>query len=164
MIDQNQFVGLTMSGLARRAFLPELAGDTSGPFRRLDDRFACERHMLDFGVRFTLHSDAGVRRTPIDTLALGLRAAVHELRLTPAEAIRAATSTAAEAIGLPDRGRLLPGLRADLLVVAGNPVTDIAALEQVRAVIQAGRLHNPASRALVNAEQAALRITQPERP
>src|SRR5262245_45449000 len=39
MIDQNQFVGLTMSGLARRAFVPELAGDTSGPYRRLDARF-----------------------------------------------------------------------------------------------------------------------------
>jgi imidazolonepropionase-like amidohydrolase len=140
LIDQNQFVGLTMSGLARRAFLPELAGDTSGPARRLDARFACERRMLDFGVRFTLHSDAGVRLTPIDRFALGLRAAVHELQLTPAEAIRAATATAAEAIGLTDRGVVAPGKRADLLVVEGDPTADISALERVRAVFQAGRL------------------------
>lgn len=139
MIDQNQYVGLTMSGLARRAFVPELAGDTSGPFRRLDARFACERRMLDFGVRFTLHSDAGVRLTPIDRFALGLRAAVLELRLTPAEAIRAATTTAAEAIGLSDRGVIAPGKRADLLIVEGDPTADIAALERVRAVFQAGR-------------------------
>ena len=138
LIDQNQYVGLTMSGMARRAFLPE-ARDDSGPYRRLDMRFECERRMIDFGVPFTLHSDAGVRLTPIDRFALGLRAAVVELRLTPAEAIRAATVTAAEAIGLSDRGVLAAGKRADLLVVRGNPLADLAALENVRAVIQAGR-------------------------
>src|SRR5262245_30196027 len=103
MMDQGQFAGLTMSGLTRRAVVPDDGSDVPALLRRLDARFACERQMLEFGVRFTLHSDAGVRRTPIDTLALGLRAAVVELGLTPAEAIRAATSSAAEAIGLPDR-------------------------------------------------------------
>ena len=164
MIDQGQFAGLTMSGLTRRAVVPDDGSDVPALLKRLDARFACEREMIDFGVRFTLHSDAGVRRTPIDTLALGLRAAVHELRLTPTEAIRAATVTAAEAIGLPDRGRLAPGLRADLLVAAGNPLSDIAALEQVRAVMQAGRSIELPRRALVDAEQATLGIGQPQRP
>src|SRR5262249_46218502 len=57
MIEQEQYVGLTMSGTTRRAFLPQIARDTSGPVRRLDSRFACERRMIDAGVRFTLHSD-----------------------------------------------------------------------------------------------------------
>lgn len=139
MIDQGQFAGLTMSGTTRRAFLPQIAADTSGPVRRLDARFACERRMLDAGVRFTLHSDAGVRLTPIDTFAVGLRTAVLELRLTPAEVLVAATSTAAEAIGLSDRGVLTPGKRADLLIVEGNPLEDLACLEKVRAVMKAGR-------------------------
>jgi imidazolonepropionase-like amidohydrolase len=163
MIEQGQFAGLTMSGLTRRALVPDDGSDVPALLKRLDARFACERRMIDSGVRFTLHSDAGVRRTPIDTLALGLRAAVHELRLTPAEAIRAATATAAEAIGLPDRGRLAPGLRADMLVVAGNPLTDMSALEKVRAVMQAGRLVELPSRALVDAEQATLRIADSHR-
>src|SRR5262249_279651 len=77
--DQGQYVGLTMSGIARRAFLPQIARLDAGPVRRLDARFACERRMLDHGVRYTLHSDAGVRLTPIDRLDLGLRAAVTEL-------------------------------------------------------------------------------------
>src|SRR5262245_36667657 len=47
IIDQEQYVGLTMSGIARRSFLPQIAQDTSGPVRRLGDRFACERRMLD---------------------------------------------------------------------------------------------------------------------
>src|SRR5262249_13391572 len=90
LVGQRQYVGLTMTGMTRRAFLPEAARDGSGPVRRLDARFACERQMIEFGVPFTLHSDAGVRWTPIDRFALGLRAAVVELHLTPAEAIVAA--------------------------------------------------------------------------
>ncbi len=138
MIDQNQFVGLTMSGLARRAFLEELHDCDSPPFRRLDARFACERQMIDFGVPFNIHSDAGVRLCPIDQFALGLRAAEIELRLSPTEILRAVTSTAAEAIGLPDRGLLKPGKRADLIVVAGDPTRDLRCLHQVRAVMKAG--------------------------
>jgi imidazolonepropionase-like amidohydrolase len=136
---ENLFVGLTMSGNTRRAFLPAVRANTSGPVRRLDARFACERRLLECGVRYTLHSDAGVRWTPIDRFDLGLRAAVLELRLTPAEALRAATTTAAEAIGLNDRGVLAPGKRADVVVVEGNPLTDLACLERVRAVMKAGR-------------------------
>jgi imidazolonepropionase-like amidohydrolase len=111
----------------------------TGPVRRLDMRFACERRMLDSGVRYTLHSDAGVRLTPINRFDLGLRAAVIELRLTPAEALAAATATAAEALGLGDRGTLTPGRRADLVVVEGNPLEDLACLERVAAVMKAGQ-------------------------
>jgi imidazolonepropionase-like amidohydrolase len=139
MIDQGQYVGLTMSGTTRRAFLPQIAGSKAGPVLRLDARFACERQMIDAGVRFTLHSDAGVRLTPIERFDLGLRAAVKELGLTPAEALVAATRTAAEAIGLDDRGTLTPRKRADLVVVEGNPLEDLACLERMRAVMKAGR-------------------------
>jgi imidazolonepropionase-like amidohydrolase len=138
MIDQQQYVGLTMSGLARRAFLPQIRGSSSGPVRRLDQRFACERRMIDFGVPFSLHSDAGVRLTPIDRFDLGLRTAQIELGLTPPEVLAAATRTAAEAIGLSDRGTLKPGLRADLLIVDGNPLQDLACLAKVKAVMKAG--------------------------
>jgi imidazolonepropionase-like amidohydrolase len=139
IIDQRQYVGLTMSGIARRAFLPQVRANTSGPVRRLDARFACERQLLDSGVRYTLHSDAGVRWTPIDRFALGLQTAQVELRLTPSEVLTAVTATAAEAIGLTDRGILCAGRRADLLVVEGNPLTDLACLERVRAVMKAGQ-------------------------
>jgi imidazolonepropionase-like amidohydrolase len=139
IIDQGQYVGLTMSGTARRRFLPEIAGDTSGPVRRLDMRFACERRMIDFGVPFTVHSDAGVRLTPIDRFDLGLRAAQIELGLQPHEILQAVTRTAARSIGLDDRGLLMPGKRADLLVVEGDPLRDLACLQRVRAVMKEGR-------------------------
>jgi N-acyl-D-aspartate/D-glutamate deacylase len=139
MVEQGQYVGLTCSGIARRAFMPEVRGMDYGPVKRLDARFACERQAIDAGVRFTLHSDAGVRLTPIDRFDLGLRSAQIELRLSTAEVLRAVTATAAEAIGLPDRGVLAPGRRADLIVVEGDPLADLACIGKVRAVMKAGR-------------------------
>jgi imidazolonepropionase-like amidohydrolase len=139
MIDQNQFAGLTMSGLARRAFLPQVRGLDIGPVKRLDARFVCERQMIDFGVRYTIHSDAGVRMCPIDRFDLGLQAAQVELKLTPGEILRAVTATAAEALNLTDRGVVAAGKRADLVVVDGDPLRDLSALGRVRAVFKAGR-------------------------
>lgn len=138
IMDQGQVVGLTVSGTVRRAFLPEIQKDTSGPVRRLDQRFACERRMIDFGVPFTLHSDAGVRLTPIDRFDLGLRAAEIELKLSPAEVLRAVTSNAAAAIDLRDRGVVSAGKRADLIVVEGDPLRDLGCLAKIRAVMKAG--------------------------
>jgi imidazolonepropionase-like amidohydrolase len=138
IIDQEQYVGLTMSGLARRHFLPEVRDNPIGPVRRLDMRFACERQMLDFGVPYTLHSDAGVRLTPIERLDLGLQAAQIELKLTPAEILVAVTRTPAIALGLADRGTVQAGKRADLVVVEGDPLHDLACMERVRAVMKAG--------------------------
>jgi imidazolonepropionase-like amidohydrolase len=45
--------------------------------------------------------------------------------LTPTQALMAATSAPARAFGLDDRGRIAPGLRADLLLVEGDPTADI---------------------------------------
>jgi imidazolonepropionase-like amidohydrolase len=101
-------------------------------------RFACERQMLDSGVRYTIHSDAGVRLCPIDRFDLGLQAARLELKLTPNEILQAVTSSAAVAIGLPDRGTLAAGKRADLIVVEGDPLQDLTCMGKVKAVMKAG--------------------------
>lgn len=54
--------------------------------------------------------------------------------LTPAEALRGATSLAADTFGLADRGVVAPGRRADLLLVDGDPTTDITSTRNVRDV------------------------------
>ncbi|GAA2362995.1 amidohydrolase family protein [Dactylosporangium salmoneum] len=54
--------------------------------------------------------------------------------LTPAEALRGATSLAAATFGLADRGVIEPGRRADLVLVAGDPTRDIAATRAIRGV------------------------------
>lgn len=51
--------------------------------------------------------------------------------LTPVQALTAATSAPARAFGLTDRGRISPGLRADLLLVDGDPTTDILASRRI---------------------------------
>lgn len=61
-----------------------------------------------------------------------------EAGLSPLEALRSATSVAATAFSLHDRVRIRPGLRADLLLVTGDPVSDISATRQIRNVWTAG--------------------------
>lgn len=61
----------------------------------------------------------------------------HELELlvraglTPAQALAAATSSPAKRFGIADRGRIAPGMRADLVLVDGDPLADIAATRAI---------------------------------
>ncbi|MFD2474393.1 amidohydrolase family protein [Amycolatopsis silviterrae] len=61
-----------------------------------------------------------------------------EAGLSPVEILRAATIGPARAFGLTDRGEIQPGLRADLVLVEGDPVTDLSATRAIRAVWCAG--------------------------
>ena len=75
--------------------------------------------------------------------------------LPAAAALAAATSTPARAFGLADRGRIAPGLRADLVLIGGNPLTDITATRQIEAVWKAGiRLDRQPASTTANASQA----------
>jgi imidazolonepropionase-like amidohydrolase len=58
-------------------------------------------------------------------------------------ALASATGLAARACGLTGRtGRLRAGLQADLLLVGGDPTTDITAIRDVRTVVSRGRVVN----------------------
>ena len=61
-----------------------------------------------------------------------------EAGLTPTEALITATSAPAQAFHVPDRGRIAPGLRADLLLVNGRPDEDITATRDIVAVYKEG--------------------------
>jgi len=58
--------------------------------------------------------------------------------LTPVEALTTATSRPARVFGLHDRGRIAPGLRADLVLVEGDPSHDILATRRIRGVWKRG--------------------------
>lgn len=59
--------------------------------------------------------------------------------LTPAEALVAATSAPARAFGLADRGRIAAGMRADLILVDGDPTKDITATRAITTIWKNGR-------------------------
>ena len=68
-----------------------------------------------------------------------------EAGFTPMEAIQSATLQAARAMGLErESGTLRPGLRADVLVVDGNPLARISDTRNVRLVVANGRVFEPA--------------------
>lgn len=64
---------------------------------------------------------------------------VHKVGMTPAEALRSATSLVAKRFKFKDRGRLAEGLNADLLLVEGNPLEDIDATLNIRGVWRDGK-------------------------
>jgi imidazolonepropionase-like amidohydrolase len=67
---------------------------------------------------------------------------VNEAGQKPMDAIAAATSVAAQSMGLADSlGTLAPGKLADVIAVAGNPLTDFTALRRVVFVMKGGRVY-----------------------
>jgi imidazolonepropionase-like amidohydrolase len=105
---------------------------------RLDTALASVRALHEGGVEILAGSDA-----PNPGTAHGA-SLHHELELlvraglTPVQALRAATSAPARRFGLADRGRIAPGQRADLLLVAGDPTADIRATRAIQRIWKNG--------------------------
>ncbi|HBD20076.1 MAG TPA: imidazolonepropionase [Arenimonas sp.] len=66
-------------------------------------------------VPMAVATDLNPGTSPLQSLRLAMSLACTHFRLTPEEALRGATVHAARALGLHDRGRLLPGQRADVV-------------------------------------------------
>lgn len=65
---------------------------------------------------------------------------VHKCGFTPLEALRSATSVTAKRFGFHDRGRIVEGLTADMVLIEGNPMADIDATLNLRGVWRNGEL------------------------
>jgi imidazolonepropionase len=75
------------------------------------------RRLLDSGVRVAIASDCNPGSCFTSSLALCIALAVREMRMSPAEAVRAATLGGAEALDRDDVGALVPGRLADLVLL-----------------------------------------------
>lgn len=107
--------------------------------RSLAERVPNLRRLYDMGVPFISGSDAGVTLTPFEDFAFNITLLVHDVGLSPHEALATATTRAAEALGRSDLGALAPGKAADLLAVQGNPLENIDALWDVAMVVARGK-------------------------
>ena len=98
-----------------------------------------QRDMLARGVKVIGSTDAGVANVTLDSMPGELEAAVEELGLTPMQAITAATYTGSQAFDRAnDFGSLQAGLRADFLVVEGDPSKTISDVRKLRWVFKDG--------------------------
>ena len=98
------------------------------------------RNAHEIGVKIVAATDTGYGSESTTTLAHELLELVG-IGMTPLEALRAATTTAAELFGLTGQvGAILPGLEADLIVLERNPLDDIGVVQDVLMVVSDGKV------------------------
>jgi imidazolonepropionase-like amidohydrolase len=114
---------------------PELQAKAAEVFPRARQTIS---NAIERGVKVACGTDAPAiphGRNAKELVALVARG------MTPLQAIRSATTVAADLIDVSDRGRLEAGLLADIVAVPGNPLEDITLTEQVRFVMKGGQVY-----------------------
>lgn len=119
----------------------------------LDTALENARRLHVAGIPLLAGTDAGNPSTAHGVSLHGELELLVRAGLTPSEALAAATSQAAKYFHLEDRGRIAPGLRADLLLVNGDPTRDITATRDIAAIYKNGYA---VSRAIPQAEQVSV--------
>ncbi|HRA52287.1 MAG TPA: amidohydrolase family protein [Thermoflexales bacterium] len=100
--------------------------------------WSCEEAIRQ-GVNVVASTDCGEPQIFPNLLWRDIRV-LHDRGLTKMGAIQAATSKAAALLGIGATvGSIAAGMQADLILVQGNPLDDLAALSQVALVMQAGK-------------------------
>jgi imidazolonepropionase-like amidohydrolase len=110
--------------------------------RKNDETTASQRAAFEkcvaAGVQIAFGTDSGIYPHGLNARQLAYHVRHGQTAL---EALQSATVRAAELMGWQDRiGRLEPGLYADLVAVAGDPLADVRLLEDVRLVMKGGQI------------------------
>ncbi len=134
MVERGVFWCPTLS-----VYMPEAGLSSDDP--EFEQRIV-ERHRQSFqaamkaGVKIVFGTDVGAFPHGTGSREFGYMVSYG---MTPIEAIRSATTHAAELVRMDGKlGTVAPGAYADLIAVAGNPLDDIRTLEHVRWVMKGG--------------------------
>ncbi|HUP49090.1 MAG TPA: amidohydrolase family protein [Thermoanaerobaculia bacterium] len=99
------------------------------------------RQLRESGVTIVVGTDSGIPLNfHFDSTWRELKA-MADLGMPPMEVIRAATYWPAQLLRRPDLGVIAPGKLADIIVVDGDPLTEMSALRHVVHVIKDGRVY-----------------------
>ncbi|KAL1626000.1 hypothetical protein SLS56_007058 [Neofusicoccum ribis] len=127
--------------------------EKAGYRKELDAAVAGLREMHRRGIVVLPGGDYGFAWTPHGTYTRDLEHFVKLLGFTPHEAVVAATAgVAALLMRAHELGRIRPGYYADCILVDGNPLDDIAVLQQhdrINIIVVNGRVHKAARREYV---------------
>jgi imidazolonepropionase-like amidohydrolase len=95
------------------------------------------RRAMKAGVKIAFGTDAGGfdwKVNPAKEFA-----SMVKFGMTPAQALRSATASAAELLGMQDKvGTIEPGKWADIVAVPGDPLVNIGVMERVDFVMKGG--------------------------
>lgn len=134
-------VSLAMPATWYRLRAEEMQEARTHPGHLWEARYDTIRRMHMAGVKLVVSSDSGSTGTRIDELALLMEFLVKGVQLPAVDVLYGATGLAAEALGMADRiGTLEPGKLADLVIVDGDPLADIATLQRVHTVVKEGEI------------------------
>jgi imidazolonepropionase-like amidohydrolase len=90
------------------------------------------------GVKIAFGTDSSVSRHGDNAREFNL---LVRAGLTPLEAIRAATTSGADHLGIASKvGALKPGMAADIVATAGDPLADISTLQKISFVMKGGEV------------------------
>ncbi|MFD8811039.1 amidohydrolase family protein [Streptomyces sp. NPDC059627] len=137
MVERGTFLVATTyltEGMNTQHADPELRAKAAEVFPRARESTA---RAIRRGVKVALGTDAPA--IPHGKGSLELLALVDR-GMRPLQALRSATTVAAELIGADDRGRLRPGLLADVIAVPGDPLADLSVTGRVCFVMKGGRV------------------------
>lgn len=123
-----------------RARMPEGRGPPIYCSSALAYRLSRAAHAA--GVTIAAGTDApSAPEDPLPALHQELDILVEQVGFTPLEALRAATTNGAKALGRTDLGGLQPGMLANFVVLGSDPLQDIGALRRIQQVVKRGRAY-----------------------
>jgi imidazolonepropionase-like amidohydrolase len=112
---------------------------TPEPQRIINKRISF-KNALSSGVTIVMGGDAGVYTHGDNVREMEL---MVEYGMKPLDVLKSATSINADIFHLDDLGKITAGMKADILLVNGNPASNIADLRKIVLVMKNGTIYKP---------------------